>query len=308
MAIASGSGRQIAYTAESAYGTVPATPTWKVLRTTGGTLRTNKGTVVSDEIRADRNVSDELMISQDVTGAYPFELSYGTFDDLIEAALCGTWTGNVVKNGTVQRSLAFEERLDLGGGTFSFSRFDGCQVNSLSLSLNARERITGSVDLMGQNEILDTAIVTGATYTAANSKAIQTTSTGVASFTAGGSQYKVRQLSLQIANNLRTRPVVGSLFTDSLGYGRCDITGSMQVYFENNTLYQQVLNHGSGALAFTVGTVANEKYAFSLPVCRFLDGERMPGGNTDDAMITIPFRAIFDTGISAEMQITRAVA
>jgi len=37
----------------------PATPTWKVLHATGGTVRTNKTTVVSDEIRADRNVSDD---------------------------------------------------------------------------------------------------------------------------------------------------------------------------------------------------------------------------------------------------------
>lgn len=308
MAIASGSGRQIAYTAESAYGTVPATPTWKVLRSTGGSLRTNKSTVVSDEIRADRNVSDELQTAQDVTGSYNFELSYGTLDDLLEAALCGTWATNVLKNGTVQRSLSFEERLDMGGGAFSFSRFDGCQVNSLSLSLNARERITGSVDLMGQSEALDTAIVTGATYTAANSKAIQTTSTGVASLLVGGSAIKIRQMSLQVANNLRTRPLVGSLYTDSLGYGRCDITGSLMAYFESNALYQQALDHGAGAISFTVGSVANEKYAFSLPICRLLNPERAPGGNTDDVMVTIPFRAIFDSASGAEMTITRAVA
>lgn len=308
MAIASGSGRQIAYTAESVFGAVPATPTWKVLRTTGGTLRTNKGTVVSDEVRADRNVSDELMVSQDVTGSYPFEFSFGTFDDLLEAALCGTWAGNVVKNGIVQRSLSFEERLDLGGGAFSFSRFDGCQVNALSLALNTRGLITGSVDLMGQNETLDTGIVAGATYTAANTKQVQTSSTGVAGLTLAGGAAKIRQLSLQINNNMRTRPLVGSLFTDSFGYGRADITGSAQFYFENNALYQQVLNHGGGAINFTVGSVANEKYVFSLPNCRFLDGERAPGGITDDAMVTIPFRAIFDGASGASIQITRAVA
>lgn len=307
MAIASGSGRQIAYTTETVYGTTPATPVWKVLRSTGGALRTNKGTVISDEIRSDRNVIDELMVSQDVTGSYNFEFSYGTLDDLLEAALCGTWATNVLKNGTVQRSLSFEERLDLGG-TYSFSRFDGCQVNSLSLSINSRERITGSVDIMGQQETLDVAIVTGATYTPANTKQIQTSSTGVGSLMFGGATAKVRQLSLQIANNMRSRPLVGSLYTDSLGYGRSDITGSMQLYFENNTLYQNVLNHGSGALAFTIGSVTNEKYNFSLPVCRFLDGERQPGGNTDDVMVTLPFRAIYDSGSSASMTITRAVA
>ena len=310
MAIASGSRRQIAYVPEVVFGTTPATPTFKVFRATGGTVRTNKTTVVSDEIRSDRNVIDELMTGQDVTGQYPFEFSAGTLDDILEAALCGAWTTNVLKNGTAQKSFTFEERLDLGGGNFSFSRFDGCQVNTLALNLTSRSLVTGSIDIMGQNESLDTAILTGATYTSANTKAIQTTSTGVAALAVAGvtPAPKIRQLSLQVSNNMRTRPVVGSLFTDSFGYGRCDVTGSMQAYFESNALYQQVLAHGSGAISFTLGTVTNEKYTFLIPVARFLDGERMPGGNSDDVMVTIPFRGIYDATSAASIVITRNVA
>ncbi|ACL59905.1 phage tail tube protein [Methylobacterium nodulans] len=308
MAIAAGSGRQIAYVLETAYGEVPATPTFTVLRSTGGGPRTDKATAVSDEIRADRNVSDEQQLGQDVTGGYNFELSYGSLDDILEAALCGTWAGNVLKNGTVQRSLTFEERLDLGGGSFSFSRFSGCVVNTFALATNSRALITGSFDLLGRSEALDSAIIAGATYTAANTKPIQSASGSVAGLTVGGATSKVRQLSLAVANNGRNRPLVGSLYTDSIGLGRADVTGSLQVYFETNTLYQRVLNHEGGAISFTVGTVANEKYTVSMPNAVFLNGERQPGGNTDDVMVTIPFRARFDSGIGASIQITRGVA
>jgi len=46
MAIANGSGSRIAFVAETAYGTTPATPVFKVLRVTGGGMRTDKTTVV----------------------------------------------------------------------------------------------------------------------------------------------------------------------------------------------------------------------------------------------------------------------
>ena len=309
MTIASGSGRQVAYIAESTYGVTPATPTFKVARITGNALRSTKATVVSSEIRSDRNVPDEQMVGLDVTGGYNFEASYGTLDDLIEAALCGTWSGNVVKNGTTQRSFTFEERLDLNGGNFSFSRFTGVAVNTLSLAINARGLITGSIDCMGQKETLDTAIVTGATYTAANTKPVMSASGSIGSLTlAGGTTAKVMQMSLQINNNMRNRPLVGSLYTDSLGYGKCDVTGSVQIYFEDNMIYQQALSHGGGAMGFLAGVSANEKYLFSMPNCVFLNPERAPGGNTDDVMITLPFRARFDSGLGAEVSVTRAVA
>jgi hypothetical protein len=307
MAIASGSGRQIAYIAETVFGTTPATPTFKVLRATGGALRTNKSTVVSDEIRSDRNVSEEIQVGQDVTGSYNFELSYGTLDDFLEAALCGTWATNVLKNGTTQRSFTIEERIDIGAGAFSFSRFDGVAVNAMALDIASRAIITGSVDLMGQNETLASAIVTGATYTAANTKAIQNSTASIGALTIAGAAAKIRSLSLRVDNNMRARPLVGSLYTDSFGLGRADITGTFQAYFEDNTLYQSVLNHGGGAISLTVGTVANEKYTILLPAVQFTNGERQPGGVSDDVMVSIPFRARYDSATGASIQITRAV-
>ena len=54
--------------------------------------------------------------------------------------------------------------------------------------------------------------------------------------------------------------------------------------------------------------MTNEKYTFLIPVARFLDGERMPGGNSDDVMVTIPFRGIYDATSAASIVITRNVA
>lgn len=309
MAIAPTSRTRVAYVAEVTPGTTPATPTFLQIRRTGGEMSTKKTTAVSDEISLDRNVRDEFQVAQDPAGGYDFELTYGTFDDIFSAALFGSWAANVLTNGSTEQSLTFEQTVDFGGGSFGYSRFPLTLIDSLALEFTARKGVTGSIKTMAKQETLATSIITGATYTAANTNAVQT-SVSVASLAIAGLSPvpKIKSLSLNIANNLRIRDVVGSLFTDSFGSGQIDVTGSFDAYFESNALYQAVLDHGGGAISLTVGAVTAQKYTISIPVVRFLDGARKLGGKNDDVMVTVPFRAINDSGIGGSIRITRAVA
>lgn len=309
MPFANSSEARIAYVAEAAFGTTPATPTFKVLRTTGGGVRTNKTTQTSDELRADRNVSDEGLLGLGAGGSYPIEFSYGTFDDMLESALRGVWATNVLKNGITPKYFTVEETLELGA-TDSFSRFTGCSVNTFSLAIAARAKVTGSIGLMGQKEALASAIVTGATYTAATTEPILTSSAHVAALSVAGLNPapKLRTVNLEINNNLRERPVVGSLYSEEFGAARCDVTGTLEAYFESQALYQAVLDHGGGALSLTIGKDANKKYTILCPNIVFLDGAKQIGGNNDDVMVSVPFRAKLDPTEACSIKITRAVA
>lgn len=306
---ANSSEARIAYVAEATYGTTPATPTFKTFRTTGGGPRTNKTTQTSDELRADRNVPDEGLLGLGVSGAYPIEFSYATFDDMLEAVLRGAWTSNVLKNGVTPKYFTVEETLELGA-TDSFHRYTGCTVNTFSLAIAARAKVTGSIGLVGQKETLASAIITDATYTAATTEPILTSSAHVAALAVAGLNPvpKVRSLNLEFNNNLRERPVVGSLYTEEFGAGRFDATGTLEAYFESQALYQAVLDHGGGALSFNIGKDANKKYTVLLPKIIFLDGAKQIGGNNDDVMVSIPFRAVLDATEACSVKITRAVA
>ncbi|PZP15675.1 MAG: phage tail protein [Sphingomonas hengshuiensis] len=308
MPFANSSETRIAFVAETAFGVTPATPTFKTLRTTGGGVRTNKQTSISDELRADRNVVDEALIGLGAGGAYPFELSYGTFDDFLASALRGAWATNVLKNGVTPSYLTVEETLELGA-TDSFSRFTGCSVNTLSLAIPARGKVTGSLGLMAQKETLATTIITGATYTAPSTEPILTSAAHVAALALTGvtPALKLRSLNLEISNNLRERPVIGSMYSEEHGAGRCNVTGTLEAYFEGGGQYQSVLDHASGALAFTIGAATTKKYTVSLPKIILLDGARQIGGNEDDVILSIPYRAVFDATAGCSIQITRAV-
>ncbi|GLK86687.1 phage tail tube protein [Ancylobacter defluvii] len=308
MPFANGSGTRIALVPETVFGVTPANPTFQVQRMTGAGIRSNKSTGTSEEIRRDRNVTDEFLLGVDVAGDNNFELSYGSFDDIIAAALFSTWNTDAIVNGLTPKSFTYEETLELGV-TDSFSRFTGVMVNQFSLDVQARAAVTGSVSFMGQKETLATTALAGATYTDPNTNKIETASGSIAALNvADVANVAVRRVQIQIANNLRTRPVVGSLYTEEFGYGVIDVTGTIEAYFATNALYQKVLDHGGGALAFTVGTVANQKYAFTLPKIIFQSGERAQRNNSSDVMLNLPFRAVLDGTTGGSIKVERAVA
>lgn len=77
--------------AEVTYGTTPATPTMAYFRSTGTTLALTKDIIESEELRPDRQVADQRHGTKQVSGDLSAEVSYGSHDDFIEMALCGTW-------------------------------------------------------------------------------------------------------------------------------------------------------------------------------------------------------------------------
>jgi hypothetical protein len=308
MAFASGSGVRVAAIAESVFGTTPTTPAFQTLRTTNGGLRTNKSTGTSNERQADRNVRDEFELGQDVSGSYDFELTYGTFDTILEALLFNTWASDVLINGVTPKSLTIEETYELGA-TDSFRRFTGCMVNTMSLAIGARAAVTGSFGIMGKQEALATAIVTGATYGDPSATPVATASANVASLVIGSISPApvVRSIQLQISNNLRTRPSVGTKYSAEFGAGRFDVTGTLECYFQSNALYTEVLAHALADLAFTVGVATTEKYTFEIGNLRLGDGNVTAGGNDDDIMVSIPFRGLLNDD-DCTLSITREVA
>lgn len=98
----------VKYVKEVTFGTTPASPTMTNVRLTGESLKQGTGTVVSQEIRTDRQVPDVIRVSIIDQGDINFELSpggsgtAGPFDDFIASALEAgtTWPADVVSTGT----------------------------------------------------------------------------------------------------------------------------------------------------------------------------------------------------------------
>lgn len=122
--MANGSRHSMFYVPEATYGTTPANPAWKPIRHTGTTLGLAKDSIQSEELRSDRMIADIRQGANQVGGDISIELSFLSFDDLLEAVLGGTW---VPRSSTGAQSLS----ASVGGFARATGSFvtDGLLIN-----------------------------------------------------------------------------------------------------------------------------------------------------------------------------------
>ncbi len=298
------SDSSMAFIAEATYGVTPATPAFKGLRFLSETLSQSVDTLVSNEIRTDATVADVRRSTVQCSGEIQFELAAEpNFQDLMAAALRGAWTANVAKGGVLKPSYTFERKI-IGAATTTYMRFLGCRVESLSLNIVPDQLVTGSLGVTGASHATATAVITGATYTAAGTQAVMAGADITAIALSGVAGVDYMSATLNITNNLRVQRKLGTTSARGVGYGRRQITGEIQAYFEDVTAYNTFINDSVPSLTFTV-TNGGQNYQFNIPKIRITSGEVPNDGNDNDFMVKLGYQAIFDSGISSDIQITR---
>lgn len=310
MTVAQGSQTRLAYIMETTPGVIPDTPAWQVARYVSETLSLDKQTISSDEVRPDRNVADVTDVGRQVTGTVNTLLSYATFDDWLSALLAADWSTNVLKNGNVIKTAAFEKTFELGA-TDVFTRYLGCRFNTLDLQLNSKQNVTANWGIMGlKSPAADNAIVTDATYLDPTTSPVLNAGLNVGSLAMTGitATPKLQALSLQINNNIYAVDVIGQYETYDFGLGQFNVSGSMTAVFESKDLFDAIVNHTDLSLAFTIGAASGSKYTFTIPKLKAMNGSPAGPGNGRAVVMEVPFQGIFDATLGATLKVTRAVA
>lgn len=302
-------GTQLAYIKETAWGVTPTTPAWQILRLTGESFNITRDTVTSSELTPTRDITDQVHVSGGASGGFDFELSYGAFDDIIASLLHSEWISDIISNGVKQTSLSFEKRFITGDATHSYMRYAGMVADTMSLSLEANAIATGSFGFMGKGGTVTDAKLTGATYNEATEERVISGSSHIASLSFGSfSSPKILSLGLEISNNLMAANVLGSLDHASIGAGQFNVSGSVEMYFEDSAVYNAFLSATDMALNITIGTSTAKKYNISLPRVRFSTGEVLATGANSYIMNSMTFQALRDDTTNNTMTITRKVA
>jgi len=294
MAFADGSGTRLAHITEVTEGTTPSTPAFNELRFTGETLVGEKQTVVSEEIRPDGNVADVTKVGFQAAGGISFEMSYSTFDDLLESVLTGTWATDTLVNARDRKSFTLEKTFETGG-TDVFRRYLGCIIGSLSLDITAKQIIKGQMSVLGRSYDAANAIIAGATYVPANTLSVMNAAADFASLDIGGTspEITIKRLQLDITNNLRAQDKVGTDALAGIGLGQVVVTGVIDAYVEDIQILDLIDDHTASSLIFTIGSVTNEKYTFDIPKLYLIAGDALTPGNNQDVMISMNFQGVY---------------
>ena len=298
---ATGARHSMAYIAEVTYGVTPATPAFSALRHNGCTLGMSKNTFESEELRGDRQIAHFRHGNKSIAGDVPMELSYGTFDDFIEALLGDTWTANVLKAGTDRNSFTIERKfanLDIP----EWHRFVGCEINTMSLSVVPDGMVTGSFGIVGKDQSIGTAIIVGATYGSPTTTAPFDSFSGT--INEGGLAIAIiTGIEMEIDNGIAPLFVVGSDTTERPSIAKSRVTGTVTAFFQSKDLLEKFINETSSSFDFTLSD-GTSTYLFDFPNIVYTGGQPDVDGD-GEITIALPFQALYDSGDASQLVITR---
>ena len=294
-------------------GTNSTTTTWKQLRYTGESLNFNIENTSSAEIRPDRVQADLVQTSASGGGDVNVELSYGSFDDFLEAALCGTWNANELENGTVRRFYTVRKHFQ-DMSPVQYHLYRGTAVEGFNFTMELGAIVSGAFSLLSFGIDPLTGIMTtpydGESTTPAPSTVPLNAVTNFQDFMLDGVPYSgcVSRMSLTLANNIRAIQCLGSLTARDMRLGRIEITGEMEFYFNDASVYDKFVKGTELDIAFALEDATGNRLTFDLPRVKFETGEAVASGQNTDVMISASYRALYSANDSYVMKLTRSAA
>lgn len=302
--VAAGSRRRLLYVKEDSWGVTPSgagVPVMKTLRNTGGSgFGMRRGSEESAEFRSDRAVADVRLGVQRVNADIPFELSWQSMDDMLEAALFGTWATNTLKQGVTATSFTFEEGFtDIG----VYLTMPGTMVDTWSLNIQPEGRmITGSFGLMSkiQNDV--------AAATIADTITVANTNAPFDSFTGGLDKDAtplavVTSMQLNLSNNLAQLFAAFNKGSFAITAGRANVTGSVTLYFTDSAFIEEYQNETEVKLEVLLTDLAGNSYLITIPRVKWTDNTRNLTENTITQQV--PFVGLYDSVSGTSLQIDR---
>ncbi len=305
MTIATGSQHSLHYVVESTYGTTPTTPTWEPVCITGVSLGLTRDTIESGCLSSDRQVKDVRNGNKQLGGSIDSELIYTEADPLLEAALMGTWTANVLLAGTVRRSFTIERGFN-GLDTPEYHRSTGVEFSGFDISLAPNSLATITYNTIGQGLNIDTSQIAGSNYNPMTTNKPFDSFTG--SITEGGSAIAVvTQMDMTLDNGMEP---TFTLFDDETirpADGKSRITGTLTAYYEDSSYYSKFINGTDSAIVFIMIDPDGNQYEFNFPNVKYTGGNPDVSGD-GPVTLALEFSAVYDATEVSQIVITRTAA
>ena len=298
MAVASGSRHGLRYTPEAETGVTPAPAGMIALRHTTSSLILSKESIVSNERRPDRQISDMRMVGNKVGGDIGFELSYGEFDAFLEALFMGTWDNNVLTAGVMMRSFSIERAFT---DITQFQVFTGCHISKMTLTMNPNAIVTGTFTVVGKGSTMLDTPLDAAPAPSQTNPPLDAISGALKE--GGNVAAYVTGVELTFDNGIEPKYVLGSPDGEVFIAKKSNVTGKVSALFANMAMMEKFLNEEASSLEVSLGR-GGKSYQLLLPCIKYSGSDNQVNG--DDAIILdMPFQAILDPVSGTNIQLTR---
>jgi len=210
-------------------------------------------------------------------------------DITTETASSFTVSHNVaVSNGTADMSFTVERA---HSDITQYQQFTGCLINTLSLSMAPNAIVTGVFGVIGKS-ITVTTTPLDASPTASQSGSPYDTFSGT--LREGGDEIAtITSIELNLDNAGEATFVIGSQVAQNVVLGRCNVSGTIEAYFQNILLLNKFINETESSLEVDIGGTS-EYYKLFLPRVKYGGGDTSVDGE-GPIMMSMPFQALYSS-------------
>lgn len=206
--------------------------------------------------------------------------------------------GKTIINGTRKSSFSVEQAfLDIDVAQL----FKGMRVGSWAANVESGSILTGSFSFQGTEMTTDSGApftwLGSGSYTAATTSPVLNATSNVGTVVKDGVALTtaIQSFNLELDNALRSQMAIGNKYPIGIGYGRVQISGSITAYFEDLTLYNEMINHDDVSLEFDFTDTDGNAMHIELPRVKFGSSNPAAPGIDQDVMEDIEWQAIADT-------------
>ena len=174
--------------------------------------------------------------------------------------------------------------------------FTGMRVSEMSLATQSQQIVTGVFQFMGERGFVASTTVASAVVASAAQSIPMTAAVNVTDVIENGHGVgiAVQGMDVSLNNNMRARPQVGAKASAEHGDGGVDVTGNLNVYFENISHFDKFIEHTKTDLAVKFKDSDGNYIVVSMPAVYFSTGNPAASGQDDDVFLSMDYTAIKD--------------
>lgn len=222
-----------------------------------------------------------------------------------------TISASRISNGTLLNSYTIERAL-MDATPAQFFSYRGMCASKMDLKFATGSVVGGTFGFMGKDAIRqDTTSTLPGSPIASKSFDVMNAVSGVGNVMEGGALLSgtfIKSVDLSIDNSLRAQTAIGTLGAVGVGTGTLQVSGTMEVYLADGTMYDKFLNNTASSLSLRATDGAGNGYVITLPKIKYGDAKVNAGAIDQDVMLSMPFNAIMDPASGKTIIIDRAGA
>lgn len=207
------------------------------------------------------------------------------------------YLGERIVNGVDRHSYTVErEFTDQTPPTFEYLR--GMVVDGWTLNATPQAVVTDQFTFLGLNNEFTETRFAGATTIPSPLTPVMNSSSNVGRIAQNGVQVSgenfVLEASIEIANNLRNKDAVGFLGATDIGVGEITLTGTLNTYFDNKDLVEQVTANAETSFDMRFQDSQSHVMVFDMPRTKYSEGAPSVPGKNEDVVANLSYQALID--------------